>query len=47
MKYLITTLTIFATFICNGQILKQGDNLKTEFKKIAKLYYFTAPSFTG
>jgi hypothetical protein len=47
MKYLITTLTIFTTFICNGQILKQGDNLKTEFKKIAKPYYFAAPSFTG
>lgn len=47
MKYLITTLIIFATFICNGQILKQGDNLKTEFKKIAKPYYFAAPSFTG
>ena len=47
MKYLITTLTIFATFICNGQILKQGDNLKTEFKKIAKPFYFAAPSFTG
>ncbi len=47
MKYLITTLTIFATFICDGQILKQGDNLKTEFKKIAKPYYFAAPSFTG
>lgn len=47
MKYLITTLTIFATLICNGQILKQGDNLKTEFKKIAKPYYFAAPSFTG
>ena len=47
MKYLITTLIIFAAFICNGQILKQGDNLKTEFKKIAKPYYFAAPSFTG
>ena len=47
MKYLITTLTIFATFICNGQILKQGDNLKTELKKITKPYYFAAPSFTG
>ena len=47
MKYLITTLTIFVAFICNGQILKQGDNLQTEFKKIAKPYYFAAPSFTG
>ena len=47
MKYLITTLTIFVAFICNGQILKQGANLKTEFKKIAKPYYFVAPSFTG
>jgi len=47
MKYLITTLSILATFICNGQILKVGDNLKTEFKKIAKPYYFAAPGFTG
>jgi hypothetical protein len=47
MKYLITTLTIFATFICNGQVLKQGCNLKTEFNKIAKPYYFSAPSFTS
>jgi hypothetical protein len=47
MKYLITTLTIFATVICNGQILKEGDNLKIEFKKIVKPYYFEAPSFTG
>jgi hypothetical protein len=47
MKYLIITVTIFATFICNGQILKQGDNLKNEFKKIAKPYYFAAPNFTG
>jgi hypothetical protein len=47
MKYLITTLAIFATFICSGQILKQGNNLKTEFNKIAKPYFFAAPSFTG
>ncbi len=47
MKYLIATLTIFGAFICNGQVLKQGDNLKTEFNKIAKPYYFAAPSFTG
>lgn len=47
MKYLLTTLALLATFICNGQILKQGDNLKIEFKKIAKPYYFAAPSFTG
>jgi hypothetical protein len=47
MKDLILTLTIFATFICNAQTIKQGDNLKTEFKKIAKPYYFPAPSFTG
>lgn len=47
MKFVITTLTIFATFICNGQILKQGDNLKAEFKKVVKPYYFAAPSFTA
>src|SRR4029077_13294160 len=47
MKCLITTLTIFATIICNGQILKLGDNLNTEFKKIANPFYFAAPSFTG
>lgn len=47
MKYIITTLAMFATVICHGQILKAGDTLKAEFKKVAKPYYFTAPSFTG
>jgi len=47
MKYLITALTILASFICNAQTIKQGDNLKTEFKKITKPYYYAAPSFTG
>jgi len=46
MKYLISVLTILASFICNAQIIKQGDNLKTEFRKITKPYYFTAPNFT-
>lgn len=46
MKYLISVLTILASFICNAQTIKQGDNLKTEFKKITKPYYFTAPKFT-
>ena len=46
MKYLITAFTMFATFVCNGQI-RQGDNLRTEFNKIAKPYYFAAPNFTA
>lgn len=37
---------MFATFVCNGQI-RQGDNLRTEFNKIAKPYYFAAPNFTA
>jgi len=47
MKSLISTLTILATFICNGQIIKQGDNLRTEFNKITRPYYFAAPNFTN
>ncbi len=47
MKYLITTLGIFVIFICNGQISKQGDNLSTELKKIARPDYFAAPGSTG
>ncbi len=47
MKHLLLLLTIFTTLYTNAQSLKQGDNLKTEFKKIAKPYYFAAPSFTG
>ena len=46
MKSIITTFTIFATYTCFGQMVKQGDNLKTEFNKIAKPYYFDAPRFT-
>src|SRR6188768_2926481 len=47
MKYLITVLTILLTFTCIGQVIKQGDNLKTELHKIAKPYYFDGPTFTG
>lgn len=47
MKCVITIAAFFATFICHGQILKHGDNLKTAFSKIARPYYFPAPEFTA
>jgi hypothetical protein len=47
MKYLITILTSIASFICYGQVLKQGNNLKAEFCKIANPHYFSAPKFTS
>jgi hypothetical protein len=46
MKYLISVLTILTSFICNAQTIKQGDNLRTEFKKITKPYYYTGANFT-
>jgi len=47
MKYIFLLLTIFLTLSSTAQTIKQGDNLKTEFKKISKPYFFEAPSFTG
>ena len=47
MNYIFIPLAIFASFICNAQTIKQGDNLKIAFKGISKPYYFAAPSFTG
>ena len=47
MKYLIALMTIFSSVICDAQIIKQGDNLKTEFKKIKTYYYYPSPVFTS
>jgi len=47
MKNILLLLTIFATLTSNAQNIKQGDNLKAEFKKLDKPFYFEAPSFTG
>jgi len=47
MKYILSILTIILTLSSNAQTLKQGDNLKAEFKKISIPYYFEAPNFTG
>ena len=43
----MTALTIFTNIICSAQTIKSGENLKTEFKKITKPYYFAAPRFTS
>ena len=40
-------LTLILTTSLNAQTIKQGDNLKVEFNKISKPYYYNAPSFTG
>lgn len=47
MKHLFSILFITVTLCSNAQTFKQGDNLRTEFNKISKPYYFKAPSFTG
>lgn len=47
MKYIIFLLTIILTISVNAQTIKKGDNLKTEFQKIEKPYFFDAPNFTG
>jgi hypothetical protein len=47
MKHIFLFLTIILTLSSKAQTLKLGDNLKTEFKKISKPYYFEAPNFTG
>lgn len=47
MKYLFILLTLILTTSLNAQTLKQGDNLKDEFNKISKPYYYQAPNFTG
>jgi hypothetical protein len=33
-------LAIFSTYYAIAQEVKQGDNLKVEFKKVEKPYYF-------
>jgi hypothetical protein len=47
MKHLFFLLPVFTTLCLNAQSIKEGDNLQTAFKKIAKPCYFTAPAFTG
>jgi len=46
VKYLISGITILATLTCHAQAINQGNNLKTEFNKISKPYYFAASKFT-
>jgi hypothetical protein len=46
MKCFLSLLLITATFASTAQTLKLGDNIRTEFNKISKPYYFKAPSFT-
>lgn len=47
MKSIFLLLTVILTLSSSEQTLKEGDNLKTEFKKINNLYFFKAPNFTG
>ena len=46
MKYLFTLVTVLCSLCSIGQTIKQGDNLKTEYKKISKPYFFNGPNFT-
>lgn len=46
MKNVFYVLVIFASIGSQAQSLKTGDNIKKEFKKSDKLYYFSAPTFT-
>lgn len=39
-------MTLILTIASNAQKIKQGDNLKDEFNRINKPYYYNAPSFT-
>lgn len=47
MKHLVTTIIILVALIGNAQTIKPGDNLKTEFKKLAAPYYSPASGFTA
>jgi hypothetical protein len=47
MKTFFLSISICLTFFSNGQIIKIGENLKTEFNKIKKPYFFKGPNFTG
>lgn len=47
MKIFFLSIAFCWTFLSNGQIIKIGDNLKTEFNKINKPHFFEAPNFTG
>lgn len=47
MKYLFLLFVLILNASLNAQSIKKGDNLKEEFNKIIKPYYFNAPSFTG
>jgi hypothetical protein len=46
MKYSFLLWLLFLVIKSYSQNLKEGDNIKTEFKKITKRYYFEAPPFT-
>jgi hypothetical protein len=46
VKHLLSGFTILVTLVCKAQTIKQGDNLKTEFRKVTQPYYFKAPRFT-
>ncbi|MFY0645001.1 MAG: hypothetical protein JXR19_11085 [Bacteroidia bacterium] len=47
MKKILLLFTILGTITTYAQNIKQGDNLKTEFRKMTKPFYFSAPSFTS
>jgi hypothetical protein len=47
MKKLLFLLVIFLTLRSTAQIIKQGDTLNIEFKKLSKSYFFNAPELTG
>jgi hypothetical protein len=47
MKNFLSLLAIFLTLHSGAQIIKQGDTLNIEFKKLSKPYFFGAPALTG
>jgi len=47
MKHLLCFLAMIGTLNANSQDIKQGDNLRIEFNKIDKHYFFKAPNLTN
>ncbi|WP_462248767.1 hypothetical protein [Ferruginibacter sp.] len=47
MRYIFLVLALYLTASCNAQTNKGIENLKNEFQKIIKPYFFEAPNFTG
>ncbi len=47
MKQLLYFLATVATLNVSAQTIQQGDNLRIEFSKIDKHYFFKAPAFTN